>query len=289
MTAKIDNQVKLGNGHVLGYAEYGDPHGTPVLHFHGLPSSRFELNSPVTQESAARLHARLILVERPGIGLSDYQPYNIAGWPDLVTEFANLLHLDRFTVLGYSSGAKYAAACAWKIPQRLTAVGLVSGTCPFELPGARQSLSRQDRQLYLLADKFPWLLRLVLGKIARDIRKDPAITRNLFGEVSAPDLALMAQPDLQKKAGENILATFTRGTRGAALDWKLQARPWGFRLQDIAMPVHLFHGEQDKVVSITQSKIMAGMLPNVLVTWYPNEGHFSLVINHYAELLGALL
>ena len=68
MTTKTDNQVKLKNGRTFGYAEYGDPHGKPVLHFHGMPSSRFELNSPGTQESASRLHACVILVERPGIG-----------------------------------------------------------------------------------------------------------------------------------------------------------------------------------------------------------------------------
>jgi len=40
MPIKIDNQIKLSDGRALGYAEYGDPQGQPVLHFHGFPSSR---------------------------------------------------------------------------------------------------------------------------------------------------------------------------------------------------------------------------------------------------------
>jgi pimeloyl-ACP methyl ester carboxylesterase len=75
MSVKTDNQVKLSDGHSVGYAEYGDPMGKPVLHFHGLPGSRFEGHRPTMDEIATRLHARVIVVERPGIGLSDYKPY----------------------------------------------------------------------------------------------------------------------------------------------------------------------------------------------------------------------
>ena len=289
MTAQTDNQIKLSSGLTLGYAEYGDPHGTPVLHFHGLPSSRFELNSQNTVQVAARLHARLLLVERPGIGLSDYQPYSIAGWPSLVTEFADLLQLDRFAVMGYSSGAKYVAACAWKIPQRLTAAGILSGNCPVDLPGAWQSLGKQDRQLYWLADKFPWLLRIILGRIASSARRNPASLMNLFAEVSEPDQAALAQPDIQKVTAGMVSGAFAQGTRGAALDWKLEARPWGFPLEQVSMPVHIFHGEQDKIVSVEQARIMAKALPHALPKYFPNDGHVSLMGNHYEELLGALL
>ena len=37
MSGKTDNQVKLSDGRPVGYAEYGDPMGKPVLHFHGFP------------------------------------------------------------------------------------------------------------------------------------------------------------------------------------------------------------------------------------------------------------
>ena len=46
MAIKTDNHVKLSDGRSIGYAEYGDPQGRPVLYFHGLPSSRFEMNNP---------------------------------------------------------------------------------------------------------------------------------------------------------------------------------------------------------------------------------------------------
>uniref|UniRef100_A0A093VK70 Proline iminopeptidase n=1 Tax=Talaromyces marneffei PM1 TaxID=1077442 RepID=A0A093VK70_TALMA len=33
---------QLPNGRVLGFAEYGNPNGSPLLYFHGFPSSRIE-------------------------------------------------------------------------------------------------------------------------------------------------------------------------------------------------------------------------------------------------------
>lgn len=60
-----DNQIALRDERRLGYAEYGDPAGTPVLHFHGTPDSRLEGCLPGVDELAARLGVRLILLDRP--------------------------------------------------------------------------------------------------------------------------------------------------------------------------------------------------------------------------------
>jgi pimeloyl-ACP methyl ester carboxylesterase len=289
MSVKTDTQVKLSDGSPVGYAEYGDPMGKPVLHFHGFPSSRFEGHRPAMDEIATRLHARVIVVERPGIGLSEYKPYTIASWPNIVMEFADALRLDRFAVMGVSSGGKYAAACAWRIPQRITAAGIISGTCPHDLPGAKATLSKRDAQLYGLADKAPWLLRLMLWKVARDARKDWSSVLSLFPEVSEPDKVALSQPDVQRMFGEMVVGAFERGTRGVALDWKLEARPWGFALQEVRMPVHVWHGEQDELLPIDQGQIMANALPNARAKFYPNEGHISLIVNHYEELLSTIV
>jgi pimeloyl-ACP methyl ester carboxylesterase len=73
------------------------------------------------------------------------------------------------------------------------------------------------------------------------------------------------------------------------LDWKLEARPWGFSLREIRMPVHIWHGEQDELLPIRQGQIMANALPNARAKFYPNEGHISLTMNHYEELLSTVV
>jgi len=38
------NTIKLDDGRSLGYIEVGDPEGKALFHFHGLNSSRLEVN-----------------------------------------------------------------------------------------------------------------------------------------------------------------------------------------------------------------------------------------------------
>jgi pimeloyl-ACP methyl ester carboxylesterase len=284
MPVNTDNQIKLSDNCSLGYAEYGDPLGRPVLYFHGLPSSRFEVNNPDMFEIPERLHIRLILPDRPGIGLSDFRPYTLVSYPDLVAEFADKLGLDRFPVMGISSGGKFVAACAWKIPQRLTSATIVSGTAPFDLPGVKESLSKQDQQVYGMADKMPWLFRLMLWKIARDARKNPTSVLSLFSELSEVDKAVIARPHATRTLGQMVVEAFRQGTRGAALDWMLEARPWGFALQEIKMPVAIWHGEADKLLSAEQARIQAKAMPNAKLRLFPDDGH-TLFVNRFEELL----
>jgi pimeloyl-ACP methyl ester carboxylesterase len=135
----LDQTVVLRDGRRLGFAEWGDRTGTPVFFFHGMPSSR--LNGHADPSVLDRRHVRRIAIDRPGMGLSDFQPERkLLGWPDDVVELADRLGLDRFGVVGNSAGGPYAAACAYKIPARLTHVGIVSGVAPFE------RLSREDQR-----------------------------------------------------------------------------------------------------------------------------------------------
>jgi pimeloyl-ACP methyl ester carboxylesterase len=105
------------------------PDGAPIFYFHGSPSSSLEWDLFGGETLAKRLYIRVIVPDRPGLGHSEFQPERrIGDWPADVVALANQLTLDRFAVLGYSGGGPYAAACALKIPERLTRVGIVSGT-----------------------------------------------------------------------------------------------------------------------------------------------------------------
>lgn len=58
----------LPDGREVGYAEYGSPAGNPIFYLHGIPGSRIE--AAASDEAAAKAGARLIAVDRPGIGWS---------------------------------------------------------------------------------------------------------------------------------------------------------------------------------------------------------------------------
>lgn len=96
------------------------------LYFHGHPGSRLEAR--FVAEAAVRAGVRLIGVDRPGLGLSDYQPRRrVADWPDDVVQLVNQLRLQRVAVLGCSGGAPYALVCANRLADRVTACAIVSG------------------------------------------------------------------------------------------------------------------------------------------------------------------
>jgi len=291
MPAKTDNQIKLRDGRSLGYAEYGDPQGKPVLHFHGTPSSRLEGTRPAVDEIATRLGARLIFPDRPGAGLSDFQPKrSLLDWPDDVLELASALHLDRFAVMGLSGGGPHVAACALKIPQRLSAAGMVSGLAPMDAPGAFEGMGKSDRQTYDLARRTPWLLRPLFWYMAGQMRKNPGKTIDEFvADVSEPDKAALAQPGVKDVFIRMATAGFQQGGRGVAWEYLLFVRPWGFRLEDIRMPVYLWHGEMDTMAPVTMGRYMANAIPDCRATFFPHDGHVSLIVDHYEEILSAIV
>jgi alpha-beta hydrolase superfamily lysophospholipase len=93
-TAVLAKQFRLADGRLLGYAEYGDPSGKPIFHFHGWLSSRLEFG-PI-HDVAQSLGTRVISIDRPGCGLSDLKPgRKIVDWPDDVAALADSLVLQR--------------------------------------------------------------------------------------------------------------------------------------------------------------------------------------------------
>jgi pimeloyl-ACP methyl ester carboxylesterase len=117
--------IQLRDGRALGYVEYGDPTGPGLLYFHGHPGSRLE--AKFLAPAATQADVRLIGIDRPGMGLSTYQPRRrLLDWVEDVEQLADHRAIDRFSVVGFSGGGPYAAACAYRIPHRLNACGLVA-------------------------------------------------------------------------------------------------------------------------------------------------------------------
>jgi len=156
--ALTDQTIKLADGRALGYAEFGDPSGMPVLFFHGFPASRLEgiaLDTP-----ARTVGVRLIAPDRPGFGLSDPKPgRSFSDWPDDVIQLAVHLSIYDFAVLGTSGGSPYVVACADRISERLTAAGIVSGISPLHNQAVRLSMNADQRRMFVSIARFPWLAR----------------------------------------------------------------------------------------------------------------------------------
>lgn len=281
--------LRLEDGRLLGYAGYGDPEGWPIFYFHGFPGSRLE--AQLADRVAARMGIRLIALDRPGFGLSDFKPRRtIFEWPDDVVKIADALGINRFATIGVSGGGPYAAACALKIPQRLTAVAIVCGLGPLDTPNGTDRMVRTNHLIFFLGRRLPWLAKISLWRIAYQVRRNPEGTlRRMIVALPDPDKAVLARPEVKTAMKDNVVEAFRGGSRGAACELLLYTRPWGFLLEDIATRVNLWHGEQDVSVPPTMGQYQARTIPNCRAIFYPGEGHFSLVINHMEEVLSGLL
>lgn len=286
MTPLTEDMIRLPDGRRLAYAETGAPAGVPVFFFQGTPSSRLmRPDEGVTRD----LGARLIVADRPGFGLSDPKPgRTLLDWPDDVVSLADALGIGRFGIVGISGGGPYTAACAYKIPQRLIAVAIVSGSGPVDMRGTLAGSARERHIGYVLAQRAPWLLRLVIA-VARNPQRNPARFQKQFSLGAAEaDRVIMARPAMREMFVRSYAEAARQGVTAFADEVILASKPWGFPLQDIIVPIHLWHGEEDHNTPIAMARAMAAVIPNCRTTYLPGEGHLFL-FKRWGEILGDLL
>lgn len=286
---KADKTLRLEDGRTVGFAIYGDPAGQPVFYFHGCPGSRLE--AQLADRVAAQLGVCLVALDRPGFGLSDFKPRRtIFDWPDDVVEIADALGIERFATVGISGGGPYAAACALRIPGRLTAAAIVSGLGPLDTLNGTRRMVWNNYLMFLLSRHLPRLAKICLWHLGCQVRRNPdRMLQRILNVLPDADKAVFAKPEVKTVIRNNIVEAFRCGSAGAACELLLYTRPWGFLLQDIALPVDLWHGEEDRSVPAAMGRYQANTIPNCRAAFYPGEGHFSLAINHMGEILRGLL
>ncbi|OGY56318.1 MAG: hypothetical protein A2Y84_01065 [Candidatus Colwellbacteria bacterium RBG_13_48_8] len=285
---KENLKVKLKDGRWLSYAEYGDTEGQPVFFFHGSHGSR--LLAGFMHSTAQKLNLRIIAPERPGFGLSDFQPKRtFLDWPADVVELADHLKIRRFGILGHSGGAIYAAACAYKIPSRLSKVVLVSGAVPYEMKSFYRRVAPHFRLLEFTAAYLPWLSWLFLHYSRfltyRLPRLRLAILIFSLAE-SLGDQDLLWKNDVfGRRLLANLRESDRQGIKGIYWEWCLYARPWGFDLEKIKAPVSVFGGEDDVLTPPDMVERLAELIPQSRLHIIPDEGHYSLLYRHQREVL----
>jgi pimeloyl-ACP methyl ester carboxylesterase len=276
--------VVLPDGRRLAYAEYGMADGRPLLYFHGLPGSRIEAR--LLHEAAAHLGLRLIAVDRPGIGGSDYLVgRRISDWPDDVKALTDALGCEHIAILAISGGAPYALACAAKIPERLTAVTIVGGIAP--LDGAAFAALRGFSRIGLrLARLGPVFAQLFVGVCAWGLRRDALGAIDWVTRHAPPaDRAVLTQPRVRCALAESFAEAARRGSRGPSRDLVLLTRPWDFPLADVRIPASLWYGEADTVVPVALGRDLVDRLAACRAHFLPGEGHYSLPVRHAASIL----
>jgi pimeloyl-ACP methyl ester carboxylesterase len=288
--ASMGSTVSLRDGRTLGFVEYGDPTGTPVIFCHGTPGSR-RYSHPDASIPLA-VGARVIAVDRPGYGLSTFEPRRrLLDWPDDVAQLADNLGIGRFSVVGISGGGPHALACALKLGDRLTRVGLVASAAPLDIPGATAGMSRDNRRNLAITRAIPYaVLRVLYGwQVAAEMR-DPAKWLDAqSGQLADADRIVRTDPAWRKMELDNVREAYQQGARAHAWEGRVLTQPWGFAVADVASQVHLWQGEADTLVPQTLGRFLAATLPNCVPAFLSGEGHLSLFYNHWRAVLATMV
>ena len=271
-----DRRMVLGDGRTLGWAEYGDAQGRPVVAVHGSPDSR---RIWALVDVCARAHGlRLICPDRPGFGLSDPNPtHSVLGWVDDLRQLVGKLKIDRFPVIAISGGGEYACVAAWLMHEQVSGLGLFSVIGPLDDKGAMAGMNRKVRLVYMTARFAPFLLRLLARSMVRTAQRDPAKAYARLAASRPPeDRTVFERPAVRAVLLANLPEQF-RDADSMVREFRIAVQPWPVPLAEISVPTHVWQGGRDDVHTPAMAEHLTAAIPQATLTLRPDFATFSFL------------
>jgi pimeloyl-ACP methyl ester carboxylesterase len=273
--------LTLRDGRALAYTD-GDPAGSPVLLFHGAPGARGFRPRRAETEAAG---VRLITFDRRGYDGSDPSSApGVLAVADDALALADALALERVAVVGWSGGGPFAVATAWRAPERVTALAVVSAPGPLdEVPGGWEALGDYQRPTAEMARREPDRSARAVARHMEPFLSDPV---SFLGRGLGPDAEIRADPVLGPMLEAQVRAAIARGLVGLAADLVAMWCPWGFALADVTVPTTVFHGVRDSY-NASDAQAYTDRIPHARSVTWPDAGHLG-ILTHWPEVLAAV-
>ena len=284
-------QVRAPDGRSLDVQVAGPDGGPTVLFQVGTPSAGV-LFEPLVALGAER-GARHVAYSRPGYGRSDRaEGRTIADCAGDVAAVMDALGVERFRTVGWSGGGPHALACAALLPDRTIAAATIASVAPFDAEGLDflAGMAPENREEFGAATSGPAELRAYLS------REREGILAAGPEEIGASLGELLSPVDLETASGgfaEYLTALFHGGLETDIWGWfdddMAFVAPWGFELDPIGVPVTVWQGSEDRMVPYAHGRWLAEHIPGATPRLLEGEGHLSILIGRYAEILAGLL
>lgn len=293
MGVGLGHVLALGDGRTLGFDDVGDPQGVEVLYVHGSPDSRRARHPD--DAIAQRLGIRLIAVDRPGSGLSTFDPAGTVGsFADDAVALADHLGVRRWRPLAWSAGAPFALALGARHPGRTAHSAVVAGLVPFAAYAEPGILDGADGGRQMVAELGAELGPAGLAEMAAPMLApypcDDALAREHVLEHA--DLArravLESVPGALDVLAAGVVDAVAGGLAGLTRDLELQVEEPDVDWSRITTPVDLWYGELDSTAPPSFGAWWADHLPAAELTVIPHEGHL-LALTHWEAILARLL
>lgn len=281
--------LDLLDGRTLEYVVTGPPTGMPLVLHHGTPGAAVVY--PPAVKAAARHGLRLLTYSRPGYGQSTAKPGRTVG--DAAGDVAAILDTvgaGPFVTIGWSGGGPHALACA-TLAERCLAAALIGGVAPYGVPGLdwmagmgkenvaefNAALAGEAPLTEFLREAEAWLATIkaadlapALGDLVPDV--DIAALNGLYGDYMA----------------ESYRVSVSAGIDGWRDDDLAFVHDWGVSL-DTDVSVSLWQGDKDRMVPHSHGEWLAAHIPGSRLHRRPGEGHISLFVNEFDDIVADLV
>jgi len=284
------NTITLKDNRTLSFAQYGDSKGKPIFLFHGLHSSRLE--GVIVSKKMEQKSIRLIVFDRAGMGQSTFQEdRTLFDTVDDTLALAEHLGIEKFSVIGTSSGAKYALACAYKIPQKLEQVFCLSSGVPTEF--VNDDMPKSSRIALKVLQRFPSLIKplfwLSYARLATKDKDADMFLGNIIYPLDTIDKNfLFNNSEIKESFLRQCQESYAQGVRGNAYDarFDILKNAWGFDAKDIKFPhIAFYHGSKDLGCPLSMTKEFVKEINDAVLHEIDGEGHLTTIFSVIDEVL----
>jgi pimeloyl-ACP methyl ester carboxylesterase len=285
--------IPLPDGRDIDLLLAGPAGGLPLVMHEGTPVGL--VLYPPTVQAAQDQGLQPILIARPGYERSTPRPgRRVADVAADVAAVLDTLGLDTFVTIGWSGGGPHALACAALLPVRCLAAATIAGVAPSDSPGldwlagmGPENVEEFNAALAGEAD-----LTRFLEEAAGTLREitGAAVAEGLGGLASEADKAVITG-----EFADHLAASFRAALSGGIDGWRDDdlafSRDWGISLEALghATPVAVWQGEQDRMVPAAHGEWLAANIPRARARLRPGEGHLTLPVSGFGEILDDLL
>jgi pimeloyl-ACP methyl ester carboxylesterase len=283
--------VRARDGRQLEVLVAGEPErGTIIVH-HGTPSSA-ELFCPLVATGAER-GLRHVAYSRPGYGHSDrHAGRTVADCVPDVEAIADSLGIERFYTSGGSGGGPHALACAALLPERVIAAASIAGVAPRHAEGLDWSagMGQENLDEFAAADAGEEPLRIyLLGEASALLNTTGEQLYTALGDLLSDVDRAVLTGEYAEHLSSSVRGALAPGVDGWLDDDLAFMRDWGFDVGSLRVPVSIWQGRQDRFVPPTHGEWLGGHAAGAKVHLRDSDGHLSLALGAYGEVLDELL